>query len=240
MAIKDWKGILAEVNQEDWSEANYYKLALQALAERSLGQNAASDVSWRKALRISSHRLDRLSRLAEITGVWGWTPETSEVLTEIVDEYPQETWAIDQLAGQLHASGKTLEMERLFSRVYSKDPSNIRLKNNLANLYLLRKTELPKAYEMAKEVYNSSTNNPFFASTYAYSLLLQNKGDEALKVVNGMSAEYLKIPAVALYYGVVQAQAGHKEISREAFKRAQDGHLLPEEKAMVQLAEARL
>jgi predicted Zn-dependent protease len=240
MAVKDWKGILAGIDRADWGEANYYKLALQSLAERSLGQSAAADVSWRKALRVSAHRLDRLSRLAEITGVWKWTSEKSEVLTQIIDEYPQETWAIDQLAGQLYASGKTLEMENLFSRIYSKDPSNIRLKNNLANLYLLRKTELPKAYEMAKDAYSSSTNNPFFASTYAYSLLLQNKSDEALKIVNGLKAEYLKIPSVALYYGVIQAQAGHKDISREALKRAQNGNLLPEERAIVQLAEARM
>jgi predicted Zn-dependent protease len=184
--------------------------------------------------------LDRLSRLAEIAGVWGWSPEKSEALTEIIDEYPAENWAIDQLAGQLYASGKTLEMENLFSKIYSKDPSNIRLKNNLANLYLLRKTELEKAHEMAKEAYTSSTNNPFFASTYAYSLLLQDKKDEALKIVNGLKAEYLQIPSVALYYGVVQAQAGHKEMSREALKRAQAGKLLPEERAIVQLAEARM
>jgi predicted Zn-dependent protease len=239
MAIKDWKGILAEVDKADWGEANYYKLALQSLAERSLGESAAADVSWRKSVRLAEHRLDRLARLAEITGVWGWTSEKSEVLTEIVDEFPQETWALDQLASQLHASGKTLEMERLYSRAYSKDPSNIRLKNNLANLYLLQKTELPKAYEMAKEVYNDSTNNPFFASTYAYSLLLQSKSDEALKVVNGLKAEYLQIPSVALYYGVVQAKAGHKDISHEALKRAQAGNLLPEERAIVQLAEAQ-
>src|SRR5882724_780233 len=240
MALKDWRGILGEVSKADWGEANYYRLALQSLAERSLDQKAAAEVSWRKSLRMSAHRLDRLSRLAEIAGVWGWPLEKSEALTEIIDEYPTENWAIDQLAGQLYASGKTLEMENLFSKIYSKDPSNIRLKNNLANLYLLRKTELEKAYGMAKEAYASSTNNPFFASTYAYSLLLQDKKDEALKIVNGMKAEYLQIPSVALYYGVVQAQAGHKEMSREALKRAQTGQLLPEEKAIVQLAEARM
>ena len=240
MALKDWQGILAGVKQADWGEANYYRLALQSLAERSLDQKAAAEVSWRKSLRLSAHRLDRLSRLAEISGVWGWSSEKSEALVEIIDEYPAENWALDQLAGQLYASGKTLEMEKLFSKIYSKDPSNLRLKNNLANVYLLRKTELAKAYAMAREAYSSSTNNPFFASTYAYSLLLQDKKDEALKIVNGLKAEYLQIPSVALYYGVVQAQSGHKEMSREALKRAQTAQLLPEEKAIVQLAEARM
>ena len=68
--------------------------------------------------------------------------------------------------------------------------------------------ELDKAYEMAKEAYNSSTNNPFFASTYAYALLLQDRKSEALGVADSVKAEYLKIPSVALYYGVVQAHGG--------------------------------
>ena len=240
IAIKDWNGILSEVKQQDWGEANYYKFALQSLAERSLSQTAASDVSWHIALRISAHRLDRLSHLAEVTGAWGWTAEKSDLLTEIVDEFPAENWAVDQLASALYSQGKSSEMESLYFKVYSKDPSNPRLKNNLATLYLLRKTELPRACEMAREAYNTSTNNPYFASTYAYSLLLQDKKNDALNVVNGLKPEYLKIPSVALYYGVVQAQSGRAEAAREALKRAKTVPMLPEERAIVQLAESRM
>ncbi|HEX4265917.1 MAG TPA: hypothetical protein VH597_16405, partial [Verrucomicrobiae bacterium] len=129
IAVKDWNGILADVPKQDWGEANYYKFALQSLAERSLSQNAAADVSWHRALRLSAHRLERLSRLADIIGAWGWSAEKSDVLAEIVDEFPGENWAVDQLAMQLYAQGKTSEMESLFFKVYSKDPSNPRLKN---------------------------------------------------------------------------------------------------------------
>jgi predicted Zn-dependent protease len=131
-------------------------------------------------------------------------------------------------------------MESLYFGAYSKDPTNPKIKNNLANLYLLRKIELPKAYTMAKEAYTSSTNNPFFASTYAYSLLLQDKKGEALTVVNGLKTEYLQIPSVSLYYGLVQAESGRKEVAREALKRAEAGKLLPEEKAIAQVAESRM
>lgn len=240
IALKDWRAILSEVTQQDWAAANYYKLALESLAERSLSQSAAADVSWHRAFRLSAHRLDRLTRLAEVTDVWQWKAERVDVLSEIIDEFPQEHWALDQLSTQWYAEGKTAEMESLFFKVYSKDPTNPRYKNNLANLYLLRKTELDKACEMAKEAYDSSTNNPFFASTYAYALLLQDKKTEALDVANGVKAEYLKIPSVALYYGLVQAQSGRLEVAREALKRAQAGHLLPEEKAIMQVAESKM
>jgi len=240
IALKDWKGILGKVEKQDWADANYYKLALQSLAERSLSQNAAADASWHKAVRAASHRLENLSRLAEVARVWDWHSERSELLTEIIDEFPEQSWAIDELASQLYAEGKTSEMVKLFHEAYAKDPSNPRLKNNLANLYLLRKTDLDKAYTLAKEAYFTSTNNPFYASTYAYSLLLQDKKREALNVVSVLKPEFLKIPSVSLYYGVVQAQSGQKEAAREALKRAGAGKLLPEERAMIQIAESRM
>jgi len=240
IALKDWKGILSTANKQDWGEANFYRLALQAFAERSLSDNAAAEVTWAKALRLAAHRLDRLTRLAEVTRVWGWQAEKADVLTEVVDEFPRENWAADELTLQLYAEGKTSAMEGLYFKMYSKDPSNAKVKNNLANLYLLRKIEVNKACQLAREAYDTSTNNPFFISTYAYSLLMQDKKSEALSVVNGLKDEYLQIPSVALYYGVVQAQSGRKEAARPALKRAQAANLLPEEKAIAQLAESRM
>ena len=94
---------------------------------------------------------------------------------------------------------------------------------------------------MAREAYDSSTDNPFFASTYAYSLLLQNKVQEAVRAFENVKEDYyLKIPSIAVYYGVVQAGAGRAEIAREPLKLAEKAKLLPEEKELVRLAMARM
>lgn len=240
IAIKDWNGILALVQKEDWGEADYYKLALESLAERSLNKKLAADDSWRKSLRACVHRPDRLAHLAQITGVWGWTAERTEVLRETIDESPSASWAVNQLADQYYAAGNIGEMEALYSKMYSRDPSDPRVKNNLATLYMLRKTDLDKAYQMAREAYNSSTNNPFFASTYAYALLLQNKKDKALEIVDRLKGNSLQIPSIALYYGAVQAAAGNKNKAEPAIKRAESAKLLPEERQIVQVAKASL
>ena len=238
--LKDWNSILALVTNQNWGDLDFYRFALKALAERSLEKKTAADASWHESLRASAHRLDRLSRLAQITGSWGWTPEKAEVLRELVDEFPADSRAVDQLAGQLYAAGKTDEMEALYLKVYSRDPSDPRIKSNLATTYMLRKTELPKAFQLAREAYDSATNNPFFASTYAYSLLLQDRKDEALEIVDSLKSEYLQIPSIALYYGVVQAGAGHKQKAEEALTRAESAKLLPEERKIVQMAKASL
>ncbi len=90
MALKDWAGLLKVVDTQDWAEANFYRLALQALAHRSLGQQFLADAAWRSAVRQSEHRLDRLSRLAQVTATWGWRPENTELLQDITSEFPKE------------------------------------------------------------------------------------------------------------------------------------------------------
>ncbi len=240
VALKDWSALLTLVNKEDWGDLNYYRLALESLAQRGLSEETASTAAWQKAVRQSTHRLDSLSRLAQVTTAWHWTPEHNEILERITEVFPKETWAADQLVAQLYAQGNTLGIETLLTRIQASDPTDPRLKNNLANVFLLRNTEAQKAYRLAKEAYDTAPENPFFASTYAYSLLLQNKGEEADKVFTHVKAEYLQIPSVAAYYGVVEEQCGHHDIAKGSLARADSGKLLPEEKELVRLAESRL
>jgi len=238
--LKDWKGLLAIVEKQDWADANCFRLALVSLANRSMKDESAAQTAWRKAVHLSAHRLDRLQRLSQVTAAWGWDTENTEVLNDIATEFPKEKWAADQLAGKLYATGNTRELANLLSKVYASDTTDPRMKNNLANVFLLRKSDLETAHRLAREAYTSAPENPFFTSTYAYSLLLQNKNEEALKVFGALKPEYLKIPSVAAYYGIVEAQSGHKEAAKEPLARASSAKLLPEENELVRTAIARL
>jgi predicted Zn-dependent protease len=185
--------------------------------------------------------LDRLARLAQVTGAWGWTTERTDILRQIIAEFPQEKWASESLVAELYALGNTRELEGLVSKLYASDPSNVRLKNNLANLLLLLKKDSSKAFRLAQEVYQSAPDNPFYAATYAYSLSLQGQAEQAVGVFTNINAEKLQIPAVAAYYGTVQVRAGHKEIAKEPLHRAEAATiLLPEEKEMIRVAKAML
>lgn len=239
IALKNWKGLLAIVEKQDWGELNYYRLFLESLAGRHVGENLDAKTAWQRAFLVSSHRLDRLAKLDQVTASWGWAPERVEVLQEIVSEFPKETWAGEQLVTLYYADGKTRALADLLDKMCSADSSNIHLKNNLATVLLLLKSDLQKAHRLALESYNSSTNNPFFACTYAYSLLLQSKPSEAVKILNPLKAEYLKNPSIAAYYGIVEAETGHKNIAREPLKLAETGKLLPEEMQLVRQAAAQ-
>jgi tetratricopeptide (TPR) repeat protein len=153
---------------------------------------------------------------------------------------PKETWAIDQLVRKLYGQGDTLGIQTLLTRAQASDPTDARLKNNLADVFLLRNSEIEKADRLSKEAYDAAPDDPFSASTYAYSLLLQNRRDEAVKVLDRVKPEYLKIPTVAAYYGIIEAECGHIDIAKAPLTRADAATLLPEEKELVRRARARL
>lgn len=241
VAMKQWNDLLQMVGAEDWADANYYRLMLESLGHRSLGQDFDATADWKRAVKLSAHRLDHLSRIAQMTGDWGWSNERVEVLQDIIEEFPQQRWAVDQLSAQYYAEGNTKELQDLLVRACAANPDNNHYKNNLANILLLEKSDLSRASQMAKDAYQSSSEDPFFTSTYAYSLLLQNKPAEASEVISKIKQEYLKIPSVAAYYGTIEARSGHKELAREPLALASSaGHLLPEEKEMVRSASAQL
>lgn len=240
IALKDWQGVLATVEKQDWTEAEFYRCALESLAYRSLGREYPSQAAWHNALRQSAHRLDRLARLAQVTAGWGWKAENTEVLEKVISEFPKEKWAATSLMAELYSAGQTRELMDFLRKRYAADPSDVLIKNNLANLCLLRKSELEKAFRLAREVHDAAPKDPFFASTYAYSLLLQNKPAEAIKVLNDLKPEFLQIPSVAAYYGIIQAESGHKELARQALQCAAAAKLLPEETDLVRLATGRL
>jgi predicted Zn-dependent protease len=240
IALKDWNGLLAFTSKQDWGGAEFYRQMVQSLGQRSLGQTMASENAWRKALHLAAKRLAFLSQLAQVTSTWGWIPERTQVLRQITDDFPKEKWALNQLMAQFYAEGNTSELQKLLGKSLVADPTDNRLKNNFANILLLRKSELDRAGTMAKEAYDTSPDNPFFISTYAYSLSLQKKTDAALKILDNLKPEYLKIPSIAAYYGVIQAKSGHQDLAREYIARAEAAQLLPEEKELIRQAKAQL
>jgi predicted Zn-dependent protease len=201
-----------------------------------LGKEYIFKTAWNKAVGSSNRRLDRLSRLAQLCGEWNWKPEHAEILRTVVAQFPKARWASAQLADELYSSGNTQGLKELLSRIYPEEPSNVRLKNAFANVSLLRKTELEKAYRLSREAYESLPDDPFVVSTYSYSLLLQHRPDEALKTVSKLKPEALRIPEIAGYYGVVQAESGHKDVAKASLERAEAANILPEEKELVRLA----
>ena len=94
-----------------------------------------------------------------------------------------------------------------------------------------------KPRDLALEVYQKAPTNSSYASTYAFSLHLQKKDAEALKVMQMLSSKALEDPSIAGYYGLILKATGNPDKAKVYLQWASKAKLLPEEKKLFDSAK---
>jgi Flp pilus assembly protein TadD len=102
---------------------------------------------------------------------------------------------------------------------------------------LLEANEL-KPHELAREAYELAPTNASYASTYAYSLLLQQKGADALKVIEQLKPQELAHPAIAGYYAIILKATGNPAKAKTYLELSSKARLLPEEQKLFENAKS--
>ncbi len=233
MAQKDWAGLQGLLQGGKWEEVDFLRQAILARAYREQRQEFTSQTEWRGAVRAATDRPKQLGMLARTAGQWGWNKEKDEVLWLIVERHPAERWALQSLNQQYLAAGNTRGLHKVYSTLVAYDQNDFAAKNNLAAISLLLNLQTNKAYELAHEAWLKATNNAAFASTYAWSLHLQGRTAEGIKVLEFLPPDRLQIPGVALYYGIMQAAMNQPATAKKYLDLAETAALLPEEKTLL-------
>jgi Flp pilus assembly protein TadD len=110
------------------------------------------------------------------------------------------------------------------------------MKNNLAYTAMLLGAQELNPYDLAKEAYAKDPQNASYVSTYAYSLYLQKKNTEALKVMQQLALKDLENPSIAGYYGLILKATGNAEKAKTYLNLTTKAKLLPEEQTLFQQA----
>jgi len=240
LATSDWAALMAEFQQASWGEMDYLRLLYRTRALKAQQMDAAAKAEWAKVVKAAEGRLDRFALLLRSAAAWHWLPEQEEVLWLIVNRYPKEKWAFQGLAELLHGTGKTRSLLTLFARAAELEPQNLRARNNLAMVALLLNATEKRPHHLARELYEKDRKSPFYVSTYALSLHLQEKSAEAVQVLERLQPEQLDEPSIAAYYGVILEAAGDKAKAKKYLDLAAEARLLPEEKRLVDRAKMRI
>jgi predicted Zn-dependent protease len=229
MASSNWTTLHSTLANQRWGDLEYRRLAVCARALREQGLTTAAKAEWTKARKAADGKLDRLIGLQRGLVNWRWLPELEEILWDTVNRYPSEQDSAEMLAGLLQRQGNSRGLLTLYSQLSAARPSELNLKNNLASTALLLGAEEFHPKELALKVYEAQTNNPYYATTYAYSLLLQQKTNEAWKVMQAVNIQQVNDPAIYGYYGLVLAAAGEPQKAKPFLQKATPERLLPEE-----------
>jgi tetratricopeptide (TPR) repeat protein len=238
ISLKDWRGLAAALEQQNWAELEFLRHAYKArgLRGQELGDSAKAE--WGTALKAANGQKGSLVMLLRVAEGWKWQNETEDLLWSIVNQYPAERWAFRALTQLLFAGGRTQSLMTLYSQELKKTPADLSVKNNLAMTALLLEANELKPYDLARDVYQQAPTNASFASTYAYSLHLQKKDAEALKVMQQLKPQQLDDPSVAGYYGLILQATGNREKAKVYLQWASKAQTLPEEKKLFDRAKA--
>jgi len=237
---QNWRGLQAFLEHQDWAELEFLRHAFLARCLRGQDMAGASKGEWELALKTANRLQSSLFMLVRLADGWRWAPEKEELLWSIVNRYPGERWAVHALSQALFSGGRTRPLMILYSQELKRAPSNLAIKNNLAMLALLLDARDLKPHDLAREVYQSAPTNAAYASTYAFSLHLQKKDAEALKVMQRLKPQQLDDPSIAGYYGLILKATGDREKARAYLQWASKAQTLPEERQLFDRAKAEV
>jgi len=226
-AKKDWAGLQTLLQDQNWADADFARLALVSRAFKEQKRTVPAQATWRSAVNAAGNRLPALSALFRMAKNWEWPLEQEQLLWAIVEGYPGERWALQSLNQLYLATGNTAGLQKVYVTLVQFDPTDLVAKNNLADISLLLNLQTDRAHELAREVRTRYPNDPVFASTYAFSLHLKGKTVDGLKALEVFREEDLEKPSVALTYGVLLAASGDATKAKKYLDLAETGKLLP-------------
>jgi tetratricopeptide (TPR) repeat protein len=236
--VQDWHGLQAFLDRQNWAELEFLRHAFMARGLRGQDMAGAAKGEWEMALQAANHQRTGLVNLVSLADQWNWASEKEELLWSIVNQSPGERWAVQALSQALFIGGRTRPLMMLYSQELKRTPSNLPAKNDLAMLALLLEADEMTPYDLAREVYQKAPTNAAYASTYAYSLHVQKKDAEALKVMQQLKPQQLNDPSIAGYYGLILQATGNREKARAYLQWSSKAQTLPEEKKIFDRARA--
>jgi predicted Zn-dependent protease len=253
LQLKDWQGLQTAIQQQNWYDSSrpwddmeFMRHAYLARSLRGQGLTEASAAEWSVATKSASQlksdtaQKSSFKTLFDLAVAWGWNTEAEQILWTLVNQYPDEKWAYPVLRNALITWHRTRSLMQLFDTMQKRNPNDFALENNLAATALLLGDQGARPYALAQDVFQKDPTNPVCASTYAFSLFLQGKFSDALKVMKKLDPQTLQEPTFALYYGIILKANGDVKDAKAYLDRASKAPLLPEERALLDRARGGL
>lgn len=235
-----WEELLSLTTKADWKELDFLRHAFLARAQREMNLWGSSRSSWRQAMAATGIDPQSRSLLARLVQGWGWNAEAEEIWQVLARGETGRIPALKALNKLYMDSGDSRRLLRISEQIAELVPDDPVIKNNFAMLSLLLGQNLPKAKQLALENYQKHPKDPAAISTYAFSLREEGKLAEAVQLMDTLSPEVKKIPAMAAYWGILLAESGR---GKEALPYLELGSkaegLLPEERELLKSAKAK-
>jgi hypothetical protein len=227
--VKDWDALEKHLRACKWKENEYARHAMLAYCFRNAGRERDFGDEWRLAVIEIGNDMHRLQTLIAQTTAWNWVDQRFELLWKRFSMEPTNRDVRQQLITWERSRGNTSQLNRIFARLVELDPKDMDSKNNYAYTSIILGLNLDRAYQSAREAYDSDRKNPSYATTYAMALYRQGKTADALQVLQTLSLAALSQPERSLLYAVILIGNGKFDEGNNIVSSLRKESYLPEE-----------
>src|ERR1051325_9869764 len=240
--VKNWTRLKHWTRTGNWGDAEYLRLAYEAIAERHSRSNNTSESEklWQSAAELSGKEPGHQLALARLATKWQMSTHAEELWMRLEDDPTMRRESLDALRELYRTKDDTTKLYAVLERLHDTSPNETSITADLARLGLNLGENADRAHQLAKEAYDRAPDDVNCAVTYAYSLSRLGKDEEALAIVEGLPADQLHDPHAAVYVALMLAKGHDLAGAREYIAAAENGKLYSEEKKVLQEVKSRL
>ena len=241
--LQDWNGLHAWVDEKNWGEEEFLRLAVlsHALHRLTPGDRASmeSQTAWSAALKATKNRTERVAAIAQLAEGWNYSEEAADAWWLIANGNENAKEALIALQRLYKAKQNSHGLLRVAKRALELNPADLVAANNCASLGLLLNGD-SSARRLATKLHAENPANAAFSSTYAFALFTEGRTSEALREMETLKEPQLRHPSIAAYYFVMLVENGKMERAHSFLSSANRAQLLPEEQQLLTAATRKL
>jgi len=237
--VKNWSRLKRWTRTGMWGEAEYLRLAYQAIAtrrsqSRSGGTaDAEFETLWRAAEQATSEQPAREIDLARLASKWKLDKESEQLWLRIAKNPPMRREALDALRRFYRANNESGKLYEVLQRLHESSPNEAPITADLARLGLNTEQNPKQSYDLAKEAYDRAPNEVNCAVTYAFSLDRLGRSAQGLEVIQKFPADQLHDPHAAVYVALLLLDTNQIDAAKEYIAATNDAKIYQEEKKLL-------
>jgi thioredoxin-like negative regulator of GroEL len=244
--VKNWSRLKRWTRNQNWGDAEYLRLAYDAIAERHLRSdndpNTKSEFEtvWQSAAELSTDVPEHELTLARLATKWRLTSQAEELWVRVEENPTMRREALDNLRELYRARDETTKLYTVLQRLHESSPNESPITADLARLGLNLGENTESSHQLAKEAYDRAPTDVNCAITYAFSLHGRGRNAEALAIIRSLPPEPLHDSHAAVYVAAMLVDGNELEGAKDYIQAAENAKLYPEEKKLLEEAKTKL
>jgi len=240
---KNWSRLRRWTRTGNWGNAEYLRVAFQAIAVRHLrsgtGSTANSEFEtlWHTANQQAPDRTEGELTLARLATKWQLQSQAEELWLQLERNPATRREALDNLRQLFRTNNETTKLYDVLEQLHQGSPNEVSITADLARLGLNLDPNLERSHQLAKEAYDRAPNDINCVVTYSFSLHRLGRPAEALGVIQRLASDQLHDPHAAVYAALILVEAGQLDAAKRDIATAETGKLYPEERKLIEEAK---